>query len=293
MRNKNTSANRFHNNNKIWLCFIVLSLCFAHSEEVKAQCTAFTVTGGGTICSGATGPAIGLSGSQSGLTYQLKNGAANVGSAKAGTGGALNWTNNATAGTYTIIATKSTAPTCTLTMTGSATVIVNPLPSLFTVSGGGAICSGATGPTVTLSSSKSGVNYQLKRGGTSVGSALAGTGAALSWTNNTTAGTYTVIATNATTPCTATMTGNAVVTVNALPTVYTVSGGGNYCSGSTGVSVNQSSSQSGVNYQLQMGGVNSGLAISGTGAALVWANMTTAGTYTVIAINVSDRKSVV
>src|SRR5690606_2924030 len=45
----------------------------------------FNVTGGGNFCSGSTGAAIGLSGSETGVNYQLKNGTANVGSPVAGT----------------------------------------------------------------------------------------------------------------------------------------------------------------------------------------------------------------
>jgi len=86
-----------------------------------------------------------------------------------------------------------------------------------------------TGPTVSLGGSESGVNYQLKINGTNSGSVVAGTGAALSWTNQTTGGTYTIAATNATTTCANTMTGNVMVTQVPLPTAYTVGGGGNYC----------------------------------------------------------------
>src|SRR5258708_26253836 len=134
-------------------------------------------------------------------------------------------------------------------MVGSAVITINPVPTSFTVSGTGAICSGATGLTVTLSGSQTGVNYQLKNGATNVGTANAGTNAALTWTNNAAAGTYTVVATYATTGCTATMTGSAVITVNPLPTLFTVSGTGAICSGAAGLTVTLSSSQTGVNYQ--------------------------------------------
>ncbi|MBL7846159.1 MAG: hypothetical protein JNL40_01730 [Cyclobacteriaceae bacterium] len=244
----------------------------------------FTVSGGGTICSGATGPTITLSGSTSGVNYQLKVNGTNTGSAVAGTGAALNWTNQTAAGSYTVVATNATT-SCTQTMTGSATVTVNPLPALFTVSGGGTICSGAAGVTVTLSGSASGVNYQLKINGTNSGSAVVGTGAALNWTNQTTAGSYTVVATIVATGCSQTMTGSATVTVNPLPTLYNMGGGGGYCSGGTGVNVTLSGSQTGVNYQLKIGGTNSGSPVAGTGSLLTWANQTTAGTYTVLATN--------
>ncbi len=267
------------------LLFATLALCLAF-EEASAQCTLFNVTGGGTICAGAAGLTISLSGSTSGVSYQLKNGATNVGAAKNGTGAALSWTGNTAAGTYTVVATKSTAPTCSATMNGSAVIVVNAVPSNApSVGGGGTICSGATGPSITLSTSFSGVNYQLKRGATNVGSALAGTGSLLTWTNNATAGTYTVVATDATTGCTATMTGNAVVVVNTLPNAATVTGTGSYCAGGSGLTISLSASQTGVNYQLLLGGANVGAPLAGTGSPLNWINVTAGGTYTVVGTN--------
>jgi hypothetical protein len=41
---------------------------------------AFMVTGGGSYCSGGSGVVIGLSDSENGASYQLKNGATNMGS---------------------------------------------------------------------------------------------------------------------------------------------------------------------------------------------------------------------
>jgi RHS repeat-associated protein len=90
---------------------------------------------------------------------------------------------------------------------------VNVLPTVYTVSGGGTFCS--TGSvSVTLSSSQTGVNYQLKLNGVNNGAVKAGTNAALSWTGLTSAGSYTVVATNATTGCIATMSGTATATSN-------------------------------------------------------------------------------
>ena len=97
------------------------------------------------------------------------------------------------------------------------TVTVNPLPTVYTVTGGGPYCAGGTGVPVGLDGSQIGVLYQLKRNGSDVGGPLGGTGAALNFGNQTIAGTYTVLATNATTTCSATMQGTAVVSINPLP----------------------------------------------------------------------------
>ncbi|MEO6330355.1 MAG: HYR domain-containing protein, partial [Ginsengibacter sp.] len=95
-------------------------------------------------------------------------------------------------------------------------ITVNPLPTIFTVTGGGSYCSGGTGVVIGLSGSQNGVNYQLFQGVTPVGSAVAGTNAAISFGNQATTGTYTVVATDATTNCTSNMTGSATVTVQSI-----------------------------------------------------------------------------
>lgn len=78
----------------------------------------FDVTGGGTYCSGAGLP-IGLSGSETGVQYQLYLGASSVGTAVSGTGTAITFGNQLITGTYTILATRS-LDGCTGTMNGSA-----------------------------------------------------------------------------------------------------------------------------------------------------------------------------
>ncbi|MGO4818372.1 PA14 domain-containing protein [Flavobacterium sp. W22_SRS_FP1] len=89
-------------------------------------------------------------------------------------------------------------------------------PSNYSVTGGGSYCAGGAGVAVGLANSHNGVNYQLYNGTSTVGSAFSGTGSAISFGNQIAAGTYTVKATNG--GCTADMTGNAVVTVNAAIT---------------------------------------------------------------------------
>ncbi|MDF7822375.1 hypothetical protein P1X15_32505, partial [Runella sp. MFBS21] len=174
---------------------------------------------GGSFCQGGTGVEITLSGSQSGINYQLKRDNANVGNAVAGTGNALSFGNQTLAGTYTVVATNAST-NCTKDMSSSASVTVNDLPTAYNVGGGGSFCQGGTGVEITLSGSQPGVNYQLKRDNANVGNAVAGTGNELSFGNQIVAGTYTVVATNASTNCTNDMSSSASVTVNDLPTAY-------------------------------------------------------------------------
>jgi hypothetical protein len=81
----------------------------------------FGVTGGGTYCYGSSST-VGLSGSQTGVNYQLVlNGSTNVGSPVAGTGSSFNFPNVTAVGTYTVVATTVTN-SCSLAMAGSAVV---------------------------------------------------------------------------------------------------------------------------------------------------------------------------
>lgn len=246
--------------------------------------TAYALTGGGSYCSGGSGLAIGLANSQSGVSYQLYNGASAVGSAVAGTGSAISFGTYTAAGTYTVLATNTTT-TCTGAMTGSTSITINPLPAVYSVTGGGAYCAGGAGITVGLSNSTSGINYQLYNGATAMGSPVAGTNAAISFGSQTLAGTYTVVATNAATGCVSNMTGSAVVVMNPLPVAQTVTGGGSFCAGGAGVAVGLAGSQTNVTYQLYNGPSTISTPIVGTGSAVSFGSQAAAGTYTVVGTN--------
>ena len=91
-------------------------------------------------------------------------------------------------------------------------------PAAYAVTGGGVCLSPETGVPVGLNNSQTGINYQVKLGGVNNGSAVTGTGSALSFGNKSTAGVYTVTATNVSTSASATMTGSATVTVDHVVT---------------------------------------------------------------------------
>jgi len=104
----------------------------------------FTVTGGGSYCAGGSGVTIGLSGTVTGTTYQLYRSGTLIGTL-AGTGAPLNFGLQTVAGTYTVVATI-TSTGCSGNMSGSATVVVNPLPPAIT----GSIFTVRPGSTITL-----------------------------------------------------------------------------------------------------------------------------------------------
>ncbi len=247
--------------------------------------TVYTVSGGGNYCAGGSGVHINLSSSSTGISYQLLNGLSPV-TTMSGSGSALDFGLFNTTGVYTVVATNTTTG-CSNTMAGSATVAVNPLPTAFNVTGTGAYCAGGTGVNVGLDFSAAGVNYQLMRGSTMVGAAVSGTGAPLSFGPQTIAGTYTVVATNTATGCTNTMNGSAVVSINSLPTVHIVTGGGNFCATGAGVNVGLNGSETGISYQLYLGLGTVGSPVAGTGTVISFGLQTLAGTYTVVATDVA------
>ncbi len=81
----------------------------------------FNVTGGGGYCTGSPAPAVGLSGSEIGINYQLKRNGMAVGAPVPGTGGALNFGPQAIAGAYEVSGIHAVNG-CMVMMTGSATV---------------------------------------------------------------------------------------------------------------------------------------------------------------------------
>ncbi|HRY31887.1 MAG TPA: hypothetical protein P5531_02855 [Bacteroidales bacterium] len=166
---------------------------------------------------------------------------------------------------------------------GSATntIQVYPNPLVYTLSGTAGYCPGSSGLTLSLNGSQIGVFYQLKKNGVSDGSPLNGTGSPLYWYNKL-AGTYTVTALNATTACSAQMSGSVLLYQFPAPTTYNLTGGGSYCSGGSGLTVTLSGSQAGVSYQLYRNSVPNDIPKSGTGASLTWTGKT-AGSYTVVA----------
>lgn len=246
---------------------------------VKPLPVAYNMTGGGGYCPGGAGVAIGLANSQNNVSYQLYNSATNVGTAMTGTGGPLDFGVMA-AGNYSVLATDI-ATNCTNAMATSATVFVQALPVAYNVAGGGSYCAGDAGRAVSLDNSDLNVSYQLYNGTTTIGSAVNGTGSAISFGVYTAAASYSVIATDLITTCVNNMSGSVAIAIDPLPAVHAVTGGGHYCAGGIGVPVGMDNTDAGITYQL----FNSATAVSGQepgiGGAISFGNYTAAGTYTV------------
>ncbi|HEX2935621.1 MAG TPA: hypothetical protein VHO72_09740, partial [Bacteroidales bacterium] len=212
--------------------------------------------------------------------------------APAGAGYTYLWSTGATTQSITVSPAVNTNYQVTVTnsnnckATDDVNILIDNISFYNLSSNATSYCTGGIGVTLTLSGSKVGINYQLKKGASNDGAVVAGTGAPLTWTNKT-AGTYTVIATNPTTTCSEVMNGSVVVTANPLPVAYNLTASSaTYCSHTTGVTLNLSNSENGANYQYQLykNGAVFGVPLTGTGNPLSWANIT-AGNYSVITTN--------
>lgn len=183
------------------------------SVDVLNSPDVFNVTGGGSFCTGGAGVAVGLSGSQNGVNYQLKLNGSDIGSTILGNGSAFSFGNQTLQGTYTVDALM-VATSCSKTMNGNAVVVVNPVPDPPIV---GAItqptCAVATG-SVAINSLPAG-NWIINPG------AIAGTGSSVT-ISGLSAGTYAFTVTNSA-GCTSTPSANVIINVQPVtPTAPTL-----------------------------------------------------------------------
>ncbi len=226
-------------------------------------------TGGSS--SNVTAATITLSGSQTGVNYQIVQngtGLGTIGTAdgtnvKAGNGSGLNWTiTPGSTGTfnYTILA-QNTTTGCQTTQTGTAVVAVNTNPNA-TITGATSVCSGVAVVYSVTAAANQAYAWTVPAGWTIVSGSNS---SALTVTPTTTSGTVAVIVSNSVTGCS--NNSSVSVTVTAAPTAFNVTpASGAICLG-TGTTLGLSGSASGVTYTVLKGSQVITTA-AGTGSAL-------------------------
>lgn len=148
---------------------------------------------------------IGINGSELNIRYTLRHDGMPVES-KYGTGIQLWFDYQTTSGTYTVIAQRITADSCSALMNG--TLVIHPLPLAYTLMPAGANCEPAT---VFLSNVQSGVEYRLIKNGIQTGVWQTGASFGAQF-----AGTYRALGRFIATSCIDTMAGTVVITGRAV-----------------------------------------------------------------------------
>jgi hypothetical protein len=251
----------------------------------------FDVLSSQSFCqAGAGSAALQLSGSESGVSYQLYRNTTAVGGTITGTGAALplgTWTSTTSPGyKYTVKALKGSSAEVPMNTTAvlihASAVPANP----------GAITAGLAG---NIPAGTQTVKYSIgsvPTGALTCTWTYSGTGVTitpssvpnivyLSFAPSASSGALSVVGTNAcgnsVTPAT-----KSITVTSALPAPYAITpvGGSSYCEGGLGVIVGVASSQVGVAYQLYKNGSVQGSSVAGTGSAVNFGYQLF-GTYTV------------
>ena len=221
----------------------------------------FDVTGGGMFCEGGAGVAVGLSGSESGVTYTLIRDETDLTPTVAGTGSPLSFGNQTTAGTYTVRGTNAGGNTV---MIGNAIVTVSTnstAPTSISITSNNT-CFG-TDKTLTVSGGTLGTGAIWEWFTASCGGTSAGTGPSIAV--NPAAGTSTTYYVRASGTCNTTVCASGTVTVPANVTTPTVPvpSATTICQGTPTISVTTSATNA-TSYNWTVSGT--GNTVTGTGA---------------------------
>ena len=236
--------------------------------------TQYMVTGGGAYCAGNVGVIVGLSDSDPGISYQLNLNGSNIGSPLLGTSIPLSFGYQTLPGIYTVIATNISTG-CFIDMFGSATVTVNPIPSVTLTANGPVEFCGNGSVTLTAHTTAFPATYQWQLNEVNISGAT-GT----NYFVNNVEGMYTAIVTSL--GCS--NSEDTVVQIHPLPQQFTLTASASsFCEESDGVTLMLNGSQIGVSYQLYLNSVAYGVPIGGTNSPLQWMNQEGSGIYSVIA----------
>ncbi|NNT71386.1 hypothetical protein HKT18_04065, partial [Flavobacterium sp. IMCC34852] len=201
-----------------------------------------------------------------------------------GSGTASVVTPNLTASsTYTLVSVLNPATNCSQLITGSATVTINPLPTV-TISGTTSICSGTTSVISFNGTPNAIVTYNSDSNPSQTITLNAAGNASVTTPILTVSSTYNLISVqNPTTNCAQPQSGSAVVTVNPLPTA-TISGTATVCSGDT-VTISFSGTPNAVVTYNVNSGTNQTIALNGNGnAVFTSAPLSASTTYNLVSV---------
>lgn len=261
-----------------------------------------SISGNTTVCQNASAPSITFTGANGTapytFVYRINGGAAQTVATSSGNSVAVSVaTGSAGVYTYSLVSVSDASSTaCSNVASGSATITINPLPAA-AISGTTSVCQNALSPSILFTGSNGTAPYTFSysinggtaqtvstSGGNSIGIAVP--------TNTAGTFTYTLLSVReaSSTTCTATANGNAIVTVNALPTA-SVAGTTAVCQNSAPPSVSFTGS-GGIAPYTFVYKINNGSALSITtttgNIVNVPVSTTAAGVYTYSLVSVTD-----
>ena len=255
------------------------------------QAPTATISGTTSVCQNGTSPTVTFTNPRSLpeiVTYTLNGTTTTIIIPANSTATVTAPTTSATTFTYALVSVVYDDPsaTCSATISGSAIVTVNPLPTA-TVTGTTTVCQGDAQPAVTFTNTTaSSVVITYNTGGANASFTLAGNGTQTFNVPTTTATTVTYnlfgVAFSGGSACSSVLNSSATVTVTAGPTA-TISGTTTVCQGATAPTLtftNPMSSAITVTYNINFGATDYTISIPANSTNTVTVPTTTAGTYT-------------
>jgi gliding motility-associated-like protein len=257
-----------------------------------------TISGATTVCQNAASPIITFTGANATapytFTYNINGGANQTVSSGAGSTATVS-VPTTVVGTFTYnLVSVSSGNGCSQGQTGSAIVVVNPLPTA-TISGTTTVCQNATTPNITFTGANGTApytfTYNINGGANQTVSSGAGSTATVT-APTATAGTFTynLISVSSANTCFQAQTGSAVVTVNLLPTA-TISGTTTICQNAASPNITFTGANGSIPYTFTYninGGANQTVSSGAGSTATVSVPTGTAGSFTYNLVSVAS-----
>ncbi|MCK9404559.1 MAG: hypothetical protein M0Q26_14300 [Chitinophagaceae bacterium] len=264
-----------------------------------------TISGNTSVCQNSTSPAITFTGSGGTapytFTYRINGGSNQTVTTTSGNSITVSVpTSAAGAYTYSLVSVQESSSTsCINAVSGSATVVVNPLPSA-TIAGSTTICLNSTAPVITFTGNNATApytfTYKINGGTNQTVTTTNGSGVTVS-VPTTTPGTYTYslvsVQESSSTSCINAASGSAVTVVNPLPSA-TIAGSTTICQNSIAPVItftgNNATAPYTFTYKIN-GGTNQTATTTNGSSVTVSVPTTTPGTYTYSLVSVQESSS--
>lgn len=262
-----------------------------------------TITGTTTVCRNSVSPSITFTASNGSapfiFSYRINGGSTQVITASSGNSVSLAVpTNSAGTYTYSLVGVQEAAG-CVNAASGNATITINPLPGA-SITGTTSVCQGSVSPNITFTGSN-GVapytfTYKINGGASQTITTSSGNSVTLP-VPTTTPGNYLYslvsVQDASTTACTNAASGDATVTINALPTA-TISGNATLCRNSASPAISFTGANGVAPYTFSYkinGGELQTITTSTGNTASVQAPTDAAGTFVYTLISVQDASN--